>query len=72
MTKGGYEEQVSLEEIFEWIYNDFARGGIDREQTRGLLADLDIPPCGVFRLMELLGLAREAFVFDDYMEVQYV
>ena len=70
--KKGNACEISSDEIFSMIWDDFLRGKISREYTRGLLRDLSFTSADVFHCLEMLGLAKAEYDRGGYNDPAFI
>jgi hypothetical protein len=63
---------VSLEAMFDRIWDDFIRGNLTDEYTRGMFGEMGLSGTEIFHLLEQLQVGRSEFEKGDYRDVSYI
>jgi hypothetical protein len=71
-NEDGERVVMSLETMFGRIWDDFIRGILTNEYTRGILHEMGLKETEIFRLLERLQIGRTEFGRGDYKEVAYL
>ena len=62
---------VGWSDLFNALWDDYVRGMMPNDYTRGILFDLGLTSHQVWRAMEQLQLGKSEYDAGDYLEVSY-
>ena len=68
----GETTYVGWSDLFNKLWDDYVRGMIPNNYTRGILFDLGLTSHQVFHAMEQLQLGKSEYEAGDYLEVSYI
>lgn len=72
VSEDGEIKYVAWSDLFNKLWDDYVRGMLPNNYTRGILFDLGCTSHQVWHAMEQLQLGRGEYKESDYLEVQYV
>ena len=63
---------IRVADLFNSVWDEYVSGRMSNEFARGILSEMNLSPCEVFHIMELLQGGRAEWLKADYQERSYV
>ena len=63
---------VRVKDLFSSVWDEYVSGRMSNDFARGMLSEMNLSPCEVFHIMELLQGGRGEWLKADYQERSYV